>query len=231
VIIFYDTETTGFKPAHIVELASVIVSHEGEQWYYQEYAKPPCPIEPGASEIHGITMEKVANCDTSEQVAAQWRKNIHEISGGLGPYYFVAHNNRFDQPVVEQYGPLPAGSRFICTLRLSRKFYPDAENHKLETMYKLLGSGRPRKAHSALDDVIMGYEILEHFLRSHSIEQLADFCSESQQLTVMPFGKHKGLPMAQVPLSYMEFMLGLPDLDPDVRKTFEAQRFQRAGIR
>jgi len=38
----------------------------------------------------------------------------------------------------------------------------------------------------------------------------------------MPFGKHKGTPMADVPRDYKAWLLNQPDVDPYLRKALAA---------
>jgi exodeoxyribonuclease X len=40
--------------------------------------------------------------------------------------------------------------------------------------------------------------------------------------SVMPFGKHKGMAMADVPADYKRWLLGQGDIDPYLRKALEA---------
>ena len=41
--------------------------------------------------------------------------------------------------------------------------------------------------------------------------------------TIMPFGKHKGLLLADVPSSYKQWLLGQSDVDPFLRKALESK--------
>jgi exodeoxyribonuclease X len=39
--------------------------------------------------------------------------------------------------------------------------------------------------------------------------------------TVMPFGKHRGVAMAEVPADYKRWLRGQPDVDPYLRQALE----------
>ena len=39
--------------------------------------------------------------------------------------------------------------------------------------------------------------------------------------TIMPFGKHKGTAIADIPADYKRWLLGQPDVDPYLRKALE----------
>jgi exodeoxyribonuclease X len=38
----------------------------------------------------------------------------------------------------------------------------------------------------------------------------------------MPFGKHKGMPIAEVPKDYVRWLLNQPDIDPFLRRALQA---------
>ena len=40
-------------------------------------------------------------------------------------------------------------------------------------------------------------------------------------ITSLPFGRHKGTPLAKVPAQYLRWLLTLPDLRPDTREAVE----------
>jgi exodeoxyribonuclease X len=81
-----------------------------------------------------------------------------------------------------------------------------------------------KNAHSALADVGICALIVENIcvaLNIETVEQLW-LASESARIpTVMPFGKHKGIPLSDVPSDYKHWLLGQSDLDPYLRKAIE----------
>ena len=40
--------------------------------------------------------------------------------------------------------------------------------------------------------------------------------------TIMPFGKHKGSRLRDIPIGYLDWLLGLDDLRPQLRESIEA---------
>ena len=48
-------------------------------------------------------------------------------------------------------------------------------------------------------------------------------------MTAMPFGKHKGRALSELPDGYLAWLLGLSDLRPFLRDALEAERDRRAG--
>jgi exodeoxyribonuclease X len=83
-----------------------------------------------------------------------------------------------------------------------------------------------KNAHSALADVGICAVILQHICQARSIVSMEELwlASESARSpSVMPFGKHKGMAMADVPADYKRWLLGQGDIDPYLRKALEAR--------
>jgi DNA polymerase III epsilon subunit-like protein len=72
----------------------------------------------------------------------------------------ATHNARFDLSFV---GPRLC-TQALCTLRLSRALFPDAPNHKNQTLRYYLGidaiAAEPLTAHRALGDALVSAHIL-----------------------------------------------------------------------
>ena len=52
-------------------------------------------------------------------------------------------------------------------------------------------------------------------LKVATVEQLISWTLEPKLLPKLPFGKHRGLPWAEVPIDYLQWMIGQRDMDPD----------------
>ena len=91
--LFFDLETTGIDKVNdrIVEIA--IIRFDGEKKFeFQSYINPGIPIPAGATEVHGITDEMVADKPKFEQLA----KKLHNIFNGCDLYGY--NSNSFDIP-------------------------------------------------------------------------------------------------------------------------------------
>lgn len=85
--------------------------------------------------IHGIRRSMVEN---EPDFAGLWP----ELRGDIDGRILVCHNAMFDTAVLrkclEFYGlPLPR-CRYICTVKVSQKLWPELENHKLDTVSSAL---------------------------------------------------------------------------------------------
>jgi len=131
-VAFVDLETTGTGPPgdRITEIGIVRVA-EGrllDEW--STLVNPECGIPADIQALTGITNAMVRGAPTFAQVA-------HEVRSRLEGRLFVAHNARFD------YGFLKSefrrlGESFtanvLCTVRLSRRLYPEAASHGLDAV-------------------------------------------------------------------------------------------------
>lgn len=136
--------------------------------------------------IHGIKRSQVKHAPTFDQV---WDQIRDEIEGSV----VVCHNAVFDTEVLcrclEFYHlPLPR-CRYICTVKVSQKVWPELENHKLNTVAEALGI--PLNHHEAGSDAFACGEILQCALRKTGCAD-ADALAEALQMrlgVISPEGK------------------------------------------
>lgn len=132
----------------IIEFGAVRWQNGREIATYQTLLKPHELLSDFNMSIHGITNEMVANAPLmSEKV-----REIYEFLLGAIP---MAHHAPFDLGFValefERNGlPLPT-EPVLCTSLLARKWIHESENHKLQTLVKVLKLNGGA-AHRALDD-------------------------------------------------------------------------------
>lgn len=210
--IIFDTETTGISDPVLVEAAylklkcAVTMGVAGE--FCQRY-NPGKPIGFGAMATHHITNEDVADCPPASEF---------KLPENVG--YLIGHNIDFDWSVIGK----PDIKR-ICTLAMARKAWPDCDSHSQGAlMYKLEGPEAKyilRDAHSASHDIRMCMTILCRALDVLDsvgvIDNWEDLWLLSEQCRipdVMPFGKHKGMKIEDLPSDYVSWLKRQPDIDP-----------------
>jgi DNA polymerase III epsilon subunit-like protein len=230
LVVCLDTETTGLDHVqdHVIQLASVsyVAGDTSSACAYEAKANPGIPIPLEASNVHGVFDKDVQGLPPSKDVVRNWWSLILSQAAEHGAEVVaVAHNAGFDVPMLAKYFDdanwpnVPV----ICTLRTARRLDPLADNHKLTTLvtrYKL-STDLQEKAHDALADVWMAALLLEHYIKDtdKSINELAEWLSVPEMLTLVPFGKNKGLPFSNVAPSSLRWFLRQPGMDPDVVHT------------
>ena len=214
--IIFDTEATDKNNPIIIEAAWLEVEGfepftTGLSWV-QRY-NPGKPISLGALATHHIMDEELADCPPS--------------SSFLLPSdceYMIGHNIDFDWSAVG----CPDVKR-VCTLALSRRLWPDIDSHNQSALVYYLERALAREllknAHSALADVMICSLIVSHICGVLGVRSIEDLWKESELAripTVMPFGKHKGLLLTDVPGDYRDWLLNQADIDSYLRKALEA---------
>jgi exodeoxyribonuclease X len=138
--------------------------------------------------------------------------------------YLVGHNIDFDWRVIGE----PSVKR-ICTLALCREIYPEIDSHSLSAMFYHLYRDKARErlehAHSALADTFLCRDILVKIVDHLGVTTWDALyqASESARIPkVMPFGKHKGVAIADVPRDYKAWLLRQPDVDAYLIEAFKA---------
>ncbi|MCY1540379.1 hypothetical protein D9M68_760140 [compost metagenome] len=234
--IIFDTETTGTDnekdqiieaawlelPATPAEFSAVRAPTEFP--HYLERFKPTVPISLGAQATHHIICEDLVGCRESSEFALP-----------AGDLLMIGHNVDFDWRMAGE-PKLPR----VCTLALSRFLFPDKDSHTQSAMLYLIGRrfGREawardllKNAHAALDDVRNCAILLRFLLQvaqeaGHAVGTWSEVYTLSEKArfpTVMPYGKHKGTPISQVPSDYKAWLLRQPDVDPYLEQALRAR--------
>jgi len=172
-----------------------------------ERFKPSQPLSYGALAVHHILPSELTECPPSATVKLPFL-----------PDYIIGHNVDFDWKVLGK----PQCKR-ICTLALSRATYESQDSHTQSAMYYFLNGATPevrtalKEAHSAAADIMFCHNILVHLARKlhpASLEQLWELSEEARIPRLMPFGKHKGLPIKDIDAGYKAWYHKQPDADP-----------------
>jgi exodeoxyribonuclease X len=141
----------------------------------------------------------------------------------------AAHNAKFDHSFL----PLLSGE-WIDTYRCALHVWPDAPNHKNQTLRYWLRLDVPRDgAHRADADVVVTAHILQRLMRERSVEELLRLSDEPVRLRKIGFGKFRGVAFEEIPSGYLGWvertMLVEADCDPDLAFTVKAELARRVG--
>ena len=131
-IAFVDLETTGTTATadRITEIGIVRVE-EGElveEW--SSLVDPQCSIPEEIQALTGITNQMVRGAPTFTQLAGEVRERLEG-------HLFVAHNARFDYGFIKnEFRRIEEAftADVLCTVRLSRRLYPEAIGHSLDAL-------------------------------------------------------------------------------------------------
>jgi len=201
-----DTETTGLDPSvdRVVEIAAA--RYQAGQCVDELYSlvDPELPIPPAASAIHHITNSDIAGAPTINELR-------DAVVRFVGNAQIVAHNAAFDRSFL----PFLAHKRWLCTMRLARHLWPDAPNFKNHTLRYLLGVELSAKhSHRAQADVAATAGVLFKALEAYraqghtaTIGSLLRFVDSPVKINRMPFGKHSGSTLNEVPTDYLQWLV------------------------
>lgn len=148
--IVLDTETTGLLPEEghrIIEIGAIELidgCRTGHQ--YQCYFNPERDIDPGAQDVHGISVEFL--CDKP-----RFAEKCHDFMTWIFDAELIIHNAPFDIGFLDQElelagwpTPIDQMCNITDTLTIARDRWP-GEKHSLDAMCKLLGVDTSRRSH------------------------------------------------------------------------------------
>jgi DNA polymerase-3 subunit epsilon len=165
-----DFETNGLgatQGGRATEIAAVLVEDGRIVGRFQSLMNSGTWVPPFITQLTGITNEML-------QAAPPARAVMHEVARFTKGCPLVAHNAAFDRgfwqaELARAECEADAAHAFACTMLLSRRLYPDAENHKLGTLARLHALPSAGRAHRALADA----EVTAHLLTrlQHDVAQ------------------------------------------------------------
>ncbi|MBO0904776.1 exonuclease domain-containing protein [Jiella sonneratiae] len=216
-----DTETAGrrLEEDAVIEIGSVDLDLlTGEICSpMQSFCDPAgVAIDPHARKVHRITDEMLAGAPPFHDAAAPFR--TAEV--------FAAQRAEFDRPRLRFSG------RWLCTHKLALRAFPTLRAHGLQSLVKyvpldlspvehLLSGLNPHRAlYDAVCTAVLLRKIAETLMpRCHD---LADFLDRAEKASAEPallarlrFGRHKGVPIAEVPDDYLDWLTREPGMSAD----------------
>jgi DNA polymerase-3 subunit epsilon len=210
-----DCETTGLDPQQdrIIEVAVMCFDENQVYAQMESLIDPGCPIPETSIAIHHITPDMVQGKPKIAQV-------LPEILQLVGQHIIVGHGVGFDIDILaiaaEREG-IPCKIRenlYLDTLRMAR-LYGESPINSLEHLRKHFNIPL-EGAHRAMSDVIVNKEVFKCLAkRFKTTEQLFEALSKPILMTNMPLGKHKGRPLKEIPLQYLQWMVN-KEFDQDL---------------
>jgi DNA polymerase-3 subunit epsilon len=162
----FDVETTGLYPQRgdrIIEVGAVSLEDGTVVDEFHSFLNAGKLIPLTAQKIHGIHGEMLTGKPGPEEVMPRF---MAFISNSV----LIAHNAKFDMTFL-RYELARLGrslpNRYLCTLEIIRKAYPELPNYRLETVYNhLLGDlAEGSRRHRAIDDARLVARIWLEFER------------------------------------------------------------------
>jgi len=166
-LVFLDVETSGTTHTRdrVIEIGLITVDADGvEEW--STLLNPGVPdfvsISPFITHLTGINEAMLKDAPSFSEIAGELRARLE---GRL----FIAHNARFDYGFIQsEFARIEDEflSRTLCTVRLSRKLFPEHRRHNLDALverHKLLQTGR----HRALADTRLLWQLWQIWHRDH----------------------------------------------------------------
>ncbi len=207
-IVFFDLETTGINIAHdrIVEISILKILPNGNKESKTWLVNPEMEIPKEASDIHGITNEKVVTEPTFNELANE----VSELIKGCDLAGF--NSNRFDIPLLAE-EMLRADIDFDMKNRVAvdvQVIFHKKEQRTLTAGYKFYCDKDLTDAHSAEADTNATYEILLAQLEKYDdldndIKSLSEYSTHKKRADfagfivfdeeddeILTFGKYKG---------------------------------------
>lgn len=210
-----DCETTGLDPQQdrIIEVAVMCFDAHTIYEQMETLVNPECPIPETSIAIHHITPDMVQDKPTIDQV-------LSDILKMIGNHIIIGHGVGFDIDILAiaaERHSIPCTlrqNRFLDTLRMAR-LYGGCPVNSLEHLRKHFNIPL-EGAHRAMSDVIVNREVFKHLAKRYkTTEQLFEALSRPILMTNMPLGKHKGRPLKEIPLQYLQWVAN-KDFDQDL---------------
>lgn len=211
-----DVETTGLDPddSSICEIAKIDWQGGVLRAPAADLIDPESPIPAQAKAIHHITEEQLIGAPHLRDVIARY-----------GPVEIAAaHNADFDRGFLEE----SFAKHWVCTYKASLRVWPDLPSHSNQFLRYHLGLPDPSETdpeailpHRALHDAIVTGHLFSALTSHLTVREMVAISREPALMTVLTFGKHRGIKFAEAPRDYLRWLINNHD-DESVK--FSAKR-------
>ena len=226
-----DFETTGMEPpAEIVEVGYCDLIRDDQAWEVGQPVSWLCGVEsipPETRAVHHISAKDVAGLPPF----AECRSRLFEGTPVLSA--IVAHNLEFEERFLGGHGALT-----ICTLKAALRVWPDAPGHSNGVLrYWLedrglisLDHATAMPPHRAGPDAYVTAHILKAlFAAGATGKEMVAWTAEPKLLPTCPIGKFRGKPWAEVEGGFLDWMLGVADMESDLKWNARRELDRRAA--
>jgi DNA polymerase III subunit epsilon len=185
IITYLDLETTGATPLkdRITEIALVRYEQGVEVARWQTLVNPQTPIPSFIQQLTGITNDMVQDAPAFSEVA-------DKLAAYLEGAVLAAHNVRFDHGFLKsEYRRLgqTLRQRVLCTVKLSRKLYPQHKGHGLDAiMYRHQLTTESR--HRAMGDVELMIGFVNSAQNELGLDRVKEVAAELSKQPSLPSG-------------------------------------------
>jgi DNA polymerase-3 subunit epsilon len=157
-------ETTGPDPAadRVTEIAVLELNGFVLTGQWSTLLNPGTPVPGAIQALTGITQDMVDGAPRFAQIA-------EELYERLAGRLFVAHNARFDYGFLRrefERAGLKYLAKTLCTVKLSRRLYPEAAAHDLDSVIERHGLECEAR-HRALPDAGVLWQFLRSAVQDH----------------------------------------------------------------
>ena len=134
-VVVLDFETTGLSPEYgdrAIEIGAVLIRNNQVVDSFQSLMNPGMKISSFIEGYTGITNKMLSNAPSCADV-------MPKFAAFMAEHHLVAHNAGFDRRFLDaelQRIKKQRTQEFACSLLVSRRVYPDAPSHSLETLVR-----------------------------------------------------------------------------------------------
>lgn len=153
-VVVLDFETTGLSPYYgdrAIEIGAVLIRDNQVVDSFQSLMNPEMRISSFIEDYTGITNRMLSGAPSIAEV-------MENFSSFIAQNHLVAHNAGFDcrflDAELDRIGE-KRKQEFACSMLVSRRLYPEAPNHKLETLVRYKKLETSGVYHRALADAEM----------------------------------------------------------------------------
>lgn len=213
-----DFETTGMEPpAEVVEVGycdlTQLADHTWSVGEPESWLCAVASIPPETRAVHHISMDDIVGTTSFDRAAL--------LTDDVAPSAIVAHNYDFEAKFLGEHG-LPV----ICTLKAALRVWPAAPAHSngvlrywLEDEGKLsLTHDMAMPPHRAGPDAYVSAHILKALFETGVTgRDMVAWTKEPRLLPTCPIGKFRGKPWPEVEGGFLNWMLGVADMEADLK--------------
>lgn len=157
-LVFLDIETTGSTPSidRITEIALIKIEQGKKTVIWESLINPETFVPRQITGLTGISNDMLRNAPTFKQIAG-------DLYSHLEGMILTAHNCRFDYGFLKAEFQRLGGTlklRTLCTVKLSRRLYPNVSGHSLDAVIKRFSLSANAR-HRAMGDTQLMLDFLE----------------------------------------------------------------------